>query len=73
MRRLRHRGIVAFHATGYDVGHGSADEHTVPFLVMEYVAGWSLRDLLRMGRLTLAKSVQYQVGVLAALEASHRA
>ena len=74
MGRLRHRGIVALHDTGYDdTGQGSADERTVPFIVMEYVAGWSLRDLLRMGRLTLAKSMQYQVGVLSALEASHRA
>jgi len=74
MRRLRHRGIVALHDTGYDdVGDGSGDEHPVPFIVMEYVAGWSLRDLLGMGRLTLAKAIQYQTGVLSALEASHRA
>ncbi len=74
MGRLRHRGIVALYDAGYDgVGEGSADRHGVPFIVMEYVPGWSLRDLLRMGGLTLAKSMQYETGVLAALDSAHRA
>ena len=45
----------------------------VPYIVMEYVAGRSLRDLLKVGDLRLKESIQYQVGVLSALEFSHRA
>jgi eukaryotic-like serine/threonine-protein kinase len=75
MGRLRHRAIVALHDTGCDEGggEGPADVRGAPFIVMEHVAGWSLRDLLDMGGLTVGKSIQYQVGVLTGLEASHRA
>lgn len=74
MARLRHHAIIALHETGCDeLGEGPADQQVVPFIVMEYVAGWSLRDLLRTGGLTLAKSIRYQLGLLSALEASHRA
>ncbi|KRF32297.1 protein kinase domain-containing protein [Nocardioides sp. Soil805] len=74
LRRLHHRGIVALHNAGQDeVRDGSGEEHAAPFIVMEYVAGRSLRELLGMGRLSLAKSIHYQVGVLRALEAIHRA
>ena len=40
---------------------------------MEYVAGRSLRDLLRIRRPTPNETLQYQVGILSALEFSHRA
>ncbi|MFF4894331.1 protein kinase domain-containing protein [Micromonospora chersina] len=74
MARLRHPSIAAIHDTGYDeVDGGPADTQGVLFIVMEHVAGWSLRDLLGMGGLTLEKSIQYQLGVLTALEVSHRA
>jgi serine/threonine protein kinase len=74
MRRLRHRGIVALHDTRCDeAGEDAAADNAGRFIVMEYVAGRSLRDLLKMGRPTMATSIQYQRGVLAALDASHRA
>ncbi len=74
MGRLCHHAIVALHDTGYDEdSEGSADTQGAPFIVMEYVNGWSLRDLLRMRGPTLEKSIQYQLGVLSGLEASHRA
>ncbi len=74
MARLRHHAIVALYDSGCDeIGEGTADKHVVPFIVMEYVAGWPLRDLLRTGGLTLAKSIHHQLGLLSALEASHRA
>jgi eukaryotic-like serine/threonine-protein kinase len=71
---LRHPAIVAVYDTGFeDIDTGSAVGMVrVPFIVMEHIAGQSLRALLRIRRLTLAESLQYQLGVLSALEASHR-
>lgn len=74
MARLSHPAIVALHHAGLDDGgDDAADTPGAPFIVMEHVAGWSLRDLLGTGGLTIGKSIQYQLGVLAALEASHGA
>lgn len=71
---LNHPTIVAVYDTGDDeVDGGSADDVHVPFIVMEYVAGRTLRDLLSAGELTLEESIRHQVGVLSALEYSHRA
>jgi serine/threonine-protein kinase len=72
--RLRHHAIVALLDTGHDEdSEGSADTPGAPYIVMEHVDGRSLRDLLRAGELTRETSVRYQLGLLAALEASHRA
>lgn len=74
LARLDHPGIVTVHDVGQEDGDGGpAGEPGVPFIVMEYVAGQSLRDRLREGGLTLAESVQHVRGVLSALEVSHRA
>lgn len=71
---LNHPGIVCVHDLGTeDVGGGRADGTSVPFIVMEYVAGQSLRARLHEGALTLEESIQHQVAVLSALEFSHRA
>jgi serine/threonine-protein kinase len=85
--RVRHHSIVALLDAGHgcddggdgdgdgdgDGGSVSAGTHGGPYIVMEHVDGRSLRDLLRAGELTGETSVQYQLGLLAALEASHRA
>ncbi|WP_433495782.1 protein kinase domain-containing protein [Micromonospora sp. CA-248089] len=72
--RLNHPGIVAVHDVGHENVEGSrADEPTVPFIVMEHVAGQSLGARLREGALTLEESIQHQIAVLSALEFSHRA
>jgi serine/threonine-protein kinase len=76
MARLRHHSIVALRDTSThddEVDEASAGIRGARFIVMEYVAGWSLRDLLKMGGMTHEKSIHYLLGVLAALEASHRA
>ncbi len=74
MAGLRHPTIVSFHDTGYEEVEGnSADKVCVPFIVMEHIAGRSLRDMLKIGGLTLEDSLHYQLGVLSALEVSHRA
>ena len=71
---LSHPGIVAIYDTGYEeVDGSSADRVRVPFIAMEYVAGRSLRDLLRIRALTLNEAIHYQAGILAALDFSHRA
>jgi serine/threonine protein kinase len=74
MASLRHAAIASL----FDAGHVEVCGYPsgtvrVPYIVMEHVDGWSLRDLLNAGGLTVAKSLQYQLGVLAALEFSHRA
>nr|WP_297422582.1 protein kinase [uncultured Actinotalea sp.] len=72
LRGLDHACIVAFHGTGPD-GADDADPHGAPYIVMEYVAGWTLRDLLTRGELTPRTSIEHLLGVLSALGASHRA
>lgn len=71
---LRHPSIVTVYDTGDDVvGTGSAQELHVPFLVLEYVAGQPLADLLRQGGLTPGEAIRHQLDILSALEVSHRA
>lgn len=74
LARLRHPAIVSVYDTGYkEVEGGSAGKVRVPYIVMEYVAGRTLRDILKVGELRLKDSIQYQVEILSALEFSHRA
>jgi eukaryotic-like serine/threonine-protein kinase len=62
--RLSHPNIVAVFDSGSDAG-----EH---YLVMEYVAGQSLAELLhRQGRLTPRRAAELAVEVCAALAAAH--
>ena len=69
---LNHPGIVSVHDVGHE--HGSrTGEPGVPFIVMEYVIGQSLRARLHEGALPLEEAIQHQVRVLSALEFSHRA
>lgn len=70
---LNHPSIVAVYDTGEEEVEGAADhEVKVPYIVMEYVKGKTLRDLLKAGELTAESSVRYTLGVLAALQYSHR-
>ncbi|MBZ2196914.1 serine/threonine protein kinase [Ruania sp. N2-46] len=71
---LDHPAIVTVFDTGCEPADGApSEEGPVPFIVMEYVAGQSLRDLIRDGALTLTTSIRHQVAILSALEVSHRA
>ncbi|WP_077488131.1 Stk1 family PASTA domain-containing Ser/Thr kinase [Sinomonas mesophila] len=70
---LSHPSIVAV----YDTGEHSPDDSgpqsvEVPYIVMELVTGQTLRELVRGGALTVDESVEYVLGVLSALEYSHR-
>lgn len=70
---LNHPSIVAVYDTGEEEVP-DAHEHDVraPFIVMEYVHGRTLRDMVHSGELTVDSAVRYTLGVLAALAYSHR-
>jgi beta-lactam-binding protein with PASTA domain/tRNA A-37 threonylcarbamoyl transferase component Bud32 len=70
---LNHSAIVSVYDTGEEL---STDGTNVaqPYIVMEYVAGRTLRDILREGRKILPeRALEITSGVLAALDYSHRA
>ena len=67
---LNHPSIVAV----YDTGEETVDGISVPYIVMEYVEGRTLRDVLREGRRILPeRALEITADVLDALEYSHRA
>src|SRR5258708_37068632 len=67
---LNHPSIVAV----YDTGEDSASMSHVPFIVMEYVDGRTIRDLLREDRRLLPeRALEITDGVLRALDYSPRA
>ena len=67
---LNHPSIVAVYDTGEDMTPGGP----VPYIVMEYVDGRTVRDLLQEGhRLLPERSLEIIDGVLRALEYSHQA
>jgi len=72
---LNHPSIVAVYDTGEDVytEPTGATAH-VPFIVMEYVEGHTVRDILRDGQaVPIEEAIEITAGVLSALEYSHHA
>ena len=72
---LNHPSIVAVYDTGEDTFHdpNGVQQH-VPFIVMEYVEGHTVRDILRDGHaVPIEEAIEIVVGVLSALEYSHHA
>ncbi|MGC0415386.1 Stk1 family PASTA domain-containing Ser/Thr kinase [Embleya sp. AB8] len=66
---LNHPAIVAV----YDTGEDYIDGISIPYIVMEYVDGSTLRELLHSGRRLLPeRALEMTAGVLQALEYSHR-
>ncbi len=71
---LNHPSIVAIFDTGeYSVPGGPGEDVRVPYIVMEYVAGRTLRDMIKANELGVDDSIGFTLGVLGALEYSHRA
>jgi serine/threonine-protein kinase len=73
---LNHPAIVAVYDTGEEQATDGPHGETVaqPYIVMEYVAGRTLRDILREGRKILPeRALEITSGVLSALDYSHRA
>ena len=68
---LNHPAIVAVYDTGETTGTNGTDK--VPYIVMEYVDGETLRDLLkREGPLAPKRAMEIVADVSAALDFSHR-
>lgn len=66
---LNHPAIVAV----YDTGEDNSGTSHVPFIVMEYVDGRTIRDLLKDDRRLLPeRALEITDGVLRALDYSHR-
>ncbi|WP_326797078.1 Stk1 family PASTA domain-containing Ser/Thr kinase [Streptomyces sp. NBC_01808] len=66
---LNHPAIVAV----YDTGEDYIDSVSIPYIVMEYVDGSTLRELLHSGRKLLPeRTLEMCTGILQALEYSHR-
>jgi eukaryotic-like serine/threonine-protein kinase len=68
--RLNHPSIVAVYDTGEDIGPNGA----VPFIVMEFIDGRTLRDILRAeGSLPATRAMEIVAEICSALDYSHRA
>ncbi|MFJ3823022.1 Stk1 family PASTA domain-containing Ser/Thr kinase [Streptomyces nodosus] len=66
---LNHPTIVAV----YDTGEDYIDGVSIPYIVMEYVDGSTLRELLHSGRKLLPeRSMEMTIGILQGLEYAHR-
>lgn len=65
---LAHPSIVAI----YDIGEGVVGETRVPYLIMEYVEGRTLREILDRGEApSLRRAVHLTAGILRALDHAH--
>jgi serine/threonine-protein kinase len=71
--RLQHTNIVTVYDSGEEV---TPDGATIPYIVMEYVEGQSLRDVLNQsiaehGAMPTEQALKITAAVLAALDVSH--
>lgn len=74
---LNHPNIVAVYDTGQDTlqpeGDNGEPAVVVPYIVMEYVDGMTLRQLLASGRRLLPeRALEITAGILSALDYAHR-
>lgn len=70
---LNHPNIVAIYDTGEDKLEEVGNTTVVPYIVMEYVDGQTLRQLLSSGRRLLPeRALEITSGILSALDYSHR-
>lgn len=72
--RMAHPTIVRIYDAGEEeLVDGNGNTVRRPYIVMEFVKGRVLRDILHERQLTLEESIEYANGVLTALETSHNA
>jgi serine/threonine-protein kinase len=72
--KMAHPTIVRIYDAGEEITTDSnGNVRKTPFIVMEYVKGKLLRDLMHERKLDLGEAVGYAKGVLTALEYSHKA
>ncbi len=71
---LNHPSIVAVYDTGdHAVPGDHHDTVRVPYIVMEFVSGKTIRDLIRAKEVTIEQAIDFSLGVLSALDYSHKA
>jgi len=70
---LNHPNIVAIYDTGEDLIGDGPNQVSVPYIVMEFVDGVTLRHMLNNGpRILPERALEVIAGVLAALDYAHR-
>jgi serine/threonine-protein kinase len=72
---LNHPAIVSVYDTGEDLNTDAQGvTHHLPFIIMEYVEGHTLRELMRDGAaLPIDEAMDITIGVLSALQYAHHA
>lgn len=68
---LNHPNIVSVFDTGEEERQIDGSVVSLPYIVMEYVCGRTLRDLHKAGEITVDLAIDYVLGVLEALAHSH--
>lgn len=72
--RMAHPTIVRVYDTGEESSvDANGTERRTPYIVMEYVRGTLLRDLMHERKLGTPEAIGYAEGILTALEFSHKA
>lgn len=71
--RLAHPSVVRVLDAGDDLIQSATGPQRLPFIVMEYVDGQDLRQLLAQDKLSITEACRVVESVLTALEYSHRA
>ena len=72
--RMAHPTIVRVYDTGEESTiDDNGTERRTPYIVMEYVRGTLLRDLMHERRIGIPEAIGYAEGILTALEFSHKA
>ncbi len=71
--RMAHPSIVRI----YDAGEEETTDSNgnlvkTPFIIMELVKGKLLREVIHAGQVEIDKAIKYVIGILSALEVSHR-
>ena len=62
--RIRHPNIIAIHDVGHDINHG-------PYMVMEYVDGRELAEILKEGSATIPEKLDWLRQIAKALRCAH--
>lgn len=72
--RMTHPTIVRVYDTGEEASvDANGNERRTPYIVMEFVHGTVLRNLMHSRRLSIPEVIGFTEGILTALEFSHRA
>jgi eukaryotic-like serine/threonine-protein kinase len=72
--KMAHPTIVRIYDAGEELSTDTnGNQIKTPFIIMEYVNGKLLRDLMHEKKLSLKEAVDFSKGVLTALEISHKA